>query len=494
MFLSWTEFGANPQNTHLVDGKGAMSSAPVQKWVFYYGDWCESGGAALDIDGDGRTEVVIASWSGYVDALDGATGSQDWRANIGDAWNSVPWLGDVDGDGAVDVFISSWGNGNLYRFRGSDGSTVWSTNLGSATSEASPKVGDFDGDGTPEVFCGAWYGWVACLNALTGTIEWQDSLVGDVDHAAAVADLDGDGMLEIVVGSDGGGLYCYSGTGAREWVNTSISGTFSNSSPAIGDVDADGELEVVVGNDSTLYVVNGATGAVERSLMIPGGSIESSPALANLDLDTALEIVVGSNNGNLYCLDGASLSQEWVYSAGYDVHRGQAIADIDGDGELEVIGQSRGDKVYCLDGATGAVEWTYTTSTTDIHDPMVADIDDDGCLEIVVGLASDSNNILALDDPADSSGCSPLYQDSEERSGVGARAFWDGEALVLQLGGSAQVSVKVYDTGGRLVRRVLEASLPRGEHRFSLAGLPKGTYFALVEVDRKTLRTALTIK
>ena len=492
MLLSWTEFGANPQNTHLVEGRGAMSSAPVQKWVFSSGDWCESGGAALDIDGDGRTEVVIASLSGCVDALDGETGAHEWRANVGGVWNSVPWLGDVDGDGVVDVFIASWGSGSLYRFRGSDGSTVWSTNLGSGASKASPKVGDFDGDGTPEAFCGAWYGWVACLNALNGAIEWQDSLGGNVDHAAAVADLDGDGVLEIVFGSDGKGLYCYDGTGAQEWVNASISDTFLTSSPAIGDVDADGELEVVVGNRSTLYVVNGATGSVERSLVIPGDSIESSPALANLDLDQALEIVVGSSNGNLYCLDGASLSQEWVYSAGHRVHRGQAIADIDGDGELEVVGQSYGNQVYCLDGATGTVEWTYTTSATDVHDPLVADIDDDGCLEIVVGLAWSSNNILALDDLADSSGCSP--QSVRESAQFALNAFWDGEALVLQLGRNTLVKVRVYDLEGRLVRRVLEAPLPQGEHRFSLAGLPKGTCFALVEVDRKTLRTALTVK
>ena len=486
----WPMFGVDLQNTHLISGKGAMANSPVQKWIYTgsSNDWGETGVSAYDVNRDGFTDVLTAFWSGGVDAVRGSNGTQTWAANIGDAWNSVPAIKDVNGDGVNEVFVGSWGNGNLYCLNGNTGAVIWTTPTGSSTCESSPKVADLDNDGAYEVVVGAWSGYLLCTDAITGAQKWLVNLGGDIDHAPAVANLDGDPALEVVVGS-GSTLHCRDGaTGASQW-SAALSGTFGWSSPLIADVDNDGALEVVASAGGVLYIYS-AGGAQERQVSLSSSS-NSSPAAANLDADPALEIVVGSSN-NLYCVDGATGAIQWTYSVGYECHRGPAIADINGDNALEIIVPNRGSQLLCLRG-NGSLLWSYTAPTTDLHDPAVADIDDDNCLEIVVALASSTNNLLALDDQGNMSGCSPT--ETEEGPTLPSLRFTStASGFLIVMPEPARVKLSLYDPSGRLVRRLYDGELQGGRHQFALPDIAGGVYFGVLEHPSGTWTAKITAR
>ncbi|MEO0157384.1 MAG: FG-GAP-like repeat-containing protein [candidate division WOR-3 bacterium] len=468
----WPMFGVDLQNTHLMPGKGAMTSAPVQKWIYTgsSNDWGETGVSVWDVNRDGMPDVLSAFWSGGTDAVRGNNGTRVWATNIGDAWNSVPAIKDVNGDGVNEVYVGSWGDGNLYCLNGNTGAVLWMSPTGSSVCESSPKVADLDNDGAYEVVVGAWGGYLLCANAITGAQEWNVNLGSDIDHAPAVANLDGDPGLEVVVGS-GSTLWCRDGaTGAAQW-SASLAGSFGWASPLIADVDNDGSLEVVASAGGILYIYSSG-GTQERQVSLSSSS-NSSPAAANLDADPALEIVVGSSN-NIYCVDGATAAIQWTYSVGYECHRGPVIVDINGDNAPEIIVPNRGDKLLCLRG-NGSLLWLYTAPTTDIHDPAVADIDGDNCHEIVVALAASSNNLLALDDQGGASGCSPVeIEDSRPRQEITFSATPNG--LLVFMPEEKRITLSVYDFSGRLALRLFDGALSQGEHIFVLPDLPKGVY------------------
>lgn len=486
----WPMFGVDLQNTHLMSGKGAMTASPVQKWIYTgsSNDWGETGVSAYDVNRDGFTDVLTAFWSGGVDAVRGSNGTRTWAANISDAWNSVPAVKDVNGDGVNEVFVGSWGNGNLYCLNGNTGAVLWSAPTGSSTCESSPKVADLDNDGAYEVVVGAWGGYLLCANAITGAQEWLVNLGSDIDHAPAVANLDADPALEVVVGS-GSTLNCRDGaTGAAQW-SASLAGSFGWASPLIADVDNDGALEVVASAGGVLYIYS-ASGVLERQVSLSSSS-NSSPAAANLDADPALEIVVGSSN-NLYCVDGATGAIQWTYSVGSECHRGPAIADINGDNALEVIVPNRGSQLLCL-RANGSLLWSYTAPTTDIHDPAVADIDDDNCLEIVAALASGTNNLLALDDPGNTSGCSPVGAE-EGAPSPSLRLAPTASGFLIVMPQAARVKLSLYDPSGRLVRRLYDGELGEGKHIFAIGGIAPGVYVGVLEHPGGTLTAKITAR
>ncbi len=486
----WPMFGVDLQNTHRMTGKGAMTGVPSQKWIYTgsSNDWGETGVSAHDVNGDGFTDVLSAFWSGGTDAVRGSNGTRTWAVNIADAWNSVPAIRDVNGDGVNEVYVGSWGDGNLYCLNGNTGATIWTRATGSSVCESSPKVADLDNDGAYEVVVGAWSGYLLCANAITGAQEWLVNLGSDIDHAPAVANLDADPALEVVVGS-GSTLHCRDGaTGALEWSAT-LAGTFGWASPLIADVDNDGSLEVVASAGGVLYIYS-ASGSLERQASLSTSS-NSSPAAANLDADPALEIVVGSSN-NMYCVDGGSGAIQWTYSVGNECHRGPVLVDINGDNSLEVIVPNRGSQLLCL-RPNGTLLWSYTAPTTDIHDPAVADIDDDNCLEIVVALAASSNNLLALDDPGNMSGCSAVETEEGEHAPsiqLTARAA----GLFLVLPEATPINLSLYDPAGRLAARLFEGELRAGEHLFTLPTLPKGVYIGILEYPGGTRTAKVNIR
>jgi hypothetical protein len=400
-----------------------------------------------DLDADGVFEVVVATASGSVWALDGdgaalpgfpvSTGVHPWLlAGHGEApaWKAIdpmregfvaqPAVGDVDGDGRPDMVVGSLA-GNLWAWS-ADGRLLDGFPVGI---DRRPRPW---GEGR----------------------AWDDGIFG----APALADIDGDGALEIIVGGGDQRLYAWHGDGRRvagfpvELCSATCDtrGYRVLSSPAIGDIDGDGRLDAVIGTNEVprgyagaLYAVDlvGATvkpgypigrpGLVNTTLLpVIGEGHSSSPALADLDGDGRFEIASAPMLGlsDVLTHDGQTfLTPSYVYTAfgaGATFTDGSLIqfvnqpawADLDGDGIDDYIVGGSGSTylvslalvrvqehmhgVIAFSGADGSTLPGFPMQVDSIAfltAPAVADLDGDGMPEVI---ATSSGHFLRAQDIA----------------------------------------------------------------------------------------------
>jgi len=345
-------------------------------------------------------------------------------------------------------------------------------------------IADVDGDGKMEVVVGSVEddNKVYCLRGSDGTQKWAFTTGGTVWSSPAIADVDGDGKAEIVVGSWDRKVYCLRGSdGTQKWAFTT--GDYVFSSPAVADVDGDGKMEVVIGsNDRKVYCLRGSDGT-KKWEFTTGNTVQSSPAVADVDGDGKMEIVIGSNDKKVYCLRGSDGTQKWEFPTGGDVHTPGALVDIDGDGRFEyLVSQSNTSTLYCLNAENGSLAWQINLAV-DVHSPFAGDIDGDGCSEIIVGTQqadAQGYRVFAIDDPGNTQGCGPLYEDVEEILGKGFDFRATGKGIYLFMPKEAQVSLAIYDAQGRLVQRLYDGVLSSGGHTFNPTLEAKGVYMAIL--------------
>ncbi len=317
-------------------------------WTYTIGYWIESSAAVMDIDGDGKLEVVVGSFDNKTHAINGEDGSLLWTYTMERGAGSSPAVADIDNDGKLEVIINSFDN-KTHAINGEDGSLLWTyTTKSSITS--SPAVADLDGDGKLEVVATSF-----------------------------------DGNVYVVNGEDGSLLWTYF---IGFWV--------FYSSPTIADLDGDGKLEIVIGSlDGNVSTINGEDGSLLWTYTT-GDSVVSSPAVADLDGDNKLEIIVGTDDNKVYAVNGEDGSLLWTYTTGDYVRSSPAVADLDGDGKLEVVIGSADNKTHAVNGEDGSPLWTYTTGGSVVSSPAVADLDGDGKLEVVIGSADNKTHVIDI--------------------------------------------------------------------------------------------------
>ncbi len=343
----------------------------------------EGSAALMDLNGDGRREILVGTSDGLIHAID-ADGAPlpGWPV-------AVEPLDEVDADGPADHLGSeAFSSG-----------AVSDAAFGAVLS--SPAVDDLDGDGTLEIVVTTLRGHVHVFDETgarrDGFPQSLDPLLSlpestspsrVVDRAIgsspALGDLDGDGDLEIVIGSMDGHLYAWhddgelvdgwpvalSWEGHEQWPTARIVGT-----PALGDVDGDGIVDAVVGTNESVsnyyglaYAVHGdgtlhpdgpyldgwpvtLFGAFTAALPIVGEGTTASPALVDLDADGKLEVVLQTtaDPGLILRADGTSYVELGHFSdqfGAWSNARAEAflhgvasssVGDLDQDGILDVI-------------------------------------------------------------------------------------------------------------------------------------------------------------
>jgi hypothetical protein len=163
--------------------------------------------AYLDLDGDGRRELLCASGDRYVIARRGDDPRKPWNLQI--LSESVPqWTGryyhglgagDINGDGLADVMIPH----GYWTAPREKSPGVWAFHPWNIQEKCAQMYAwDFDGDGDQDVLCSSahavgiwWYeqtpgGWVR------HTIDDRFSQT----HALCLADINGDGLPDFVTG------------------------------------------------------------------------------------------------------------------------------------------------------------------------------------------------------------------------------------------------------------------------------------------------------
>jgi hypothetical protein len=249
---------------------------------------------AGDVDNDGFADIIagapLAAGGGQTRGMariySGKTGAilrTFVGANDGDRLGaSVDGVGDVNGDGKSDVVVGSYLAGAKV-YSGASGALLWSFSafsddrLGFAVAGA----GDVDFDGVPDVIVGApqdgnvflpGAGYAVVYSGATGaTILTLNGVASGDRFGCAVGgakDVNGDGRAELIVGAD---QYSIGGSGYVEVLNGNggaVIHTFAGASPSariggsvagLGDVNGDNKMEFAIGapGDSSLFAQGG---------------------------------------------------------------------------------------------------------------------------------------------------------------------------------------------------------------------------------------------
>jgi outer membrane protein assembly factor BamB/subtilisin family serine protease len=164
-----------------VSSNGIDLDALEKSWEY---DLSGKGKILFSTPAAAKNKVVLVTDSGYVVALDSATGKEQWAVKIGNTNRSSPT---IEGN---TVYLSGGGDGRIYALDLKSGSIVWTTDVGSMAIYESPVFLDGTLFVASDLTDNAK---LSALNAETGEKKWSIAL-GAPTYSGPSA---GDGMLFI---------------------------------------------------------------------------------------------------------------------------------------------------------------------------------------------------------------------------------------------------------------------------------------------------------
>lgn len=357
-----------------------------------------------DVNADGRPDLVFPvrfdGSSAYIRVIDGATGEEIWTFDDETQLlnqSRSPALADIDGDPGLEVLCAT--STSQLAAIDDDGTLIWRSSGLRGGSPGPPSVADIDGDGTPEVIMGR-----VVARSADGASFWSvdfrgtrgenrgtgSSLFVGTEVRSVVADLNGDGVKEVVAGPTAYEYDAGTGEGRILWRNWRLPDGWV----AIGNFDDDPLPELPLMAAGVLYLLEGESGQVkwQRDLQLfddpfCDGPTESSggpPTVADIDGDCRPEIVVKVAR-DLVAVETDGSVRWRIRTSGCLAEQGATAFDFDGDGALELVAASQGD-IVILDGRDGSrITGFAACRELNANSPLVvADADGDHSAEIIV--------------------------------------------------------------------------------------------------------------
>jgi hypothetical protein len=250
----------------------------------------------------------------------------------------------------------------------------------------------------------------------------------------------------------------------------------------VANIDGDPELEIFVScMDGRLYgFEHDGTGILNPSgLFVDIDStreFSASPIVVDVDGDSDMEILVGHRNGNFYGFhhDGTRISGMPIPTSN-EIYSTASAGDLDGDGDVDVAFGSYDASVNVIDfpGAStpAAYEWptfggnNHRTSVYGELGPHQTGADPGPMAALSFALLQNSPNPFAL-----------------------------GTSIGYVIPEAGQVTLRIFNVSGRLVRTLVNGSAPAGRNTVAWDGrdgqgrrLSSGVYFYRLESEAKSL-------
>lgn len=357
----------------------------------YTHDMGTAGLQAVDTDGDGLSEIVVAQWATWylLELVPGSGGLrpryvvQRSRVSTPDTKTIIDVrVGDIDGDAKLEVVVLH-SEGTIAFHDAATGSLTSTFNT-TVSNHDDFEVEDVDGLPGDEIVELDDAG-LRVFQHGSSTPSWTVTGVSGTD--LAIGNVDADAAKELVLGSESGSRVIDCQSHAIEWTYSSGFGSFVD----VADVDGDG-LEEIAGCDTwnRCQVVDGDT-RLEKWHDITFTSQERGAIRCrDIDGDGIAELGVGDAGwGEVSFYDGITGARVGDVANPLNGVANLDFADVDGDCEGEVIWAAghwtanRADQIHVASLSTSAIEWTDFPIVAPTHAFAVADIDADGTSEVV---------------------------------------------------------------------------------------------------------------
>jgi hypothetical protein len=287
--------------------------------------------AAVDVNGDGRLDVVCGGWwyESPTWARHKARDVEFIRGNY-DGYSHLPL--DVNGDGRVDIVSANYRSESLYWLENPGPAGLWQKHMVELPGPMeTARLVDVDSDGDLDVlpngvrFAAWWEVQTAPGSANRGVTLVRRELPAEVaSHGIGFGDVDGDGRGDMVGAR--GWLQAPANRVAGRWVMHEEFELHRDASIPILviDVDDDGDSDLVYGRGHNvgLYWMeqmrDGQQRSWRRHVIDTSVSQLHSPLWADLDGDSRAELVVGKRYLPHEGRDPAEYDPLFVFSYHFD--------------------------------------------------------------------------------------------------------------------------------------------------------------------------------
>ncbi len=242
--------------------------------------------------------LFVGSPARFVFGIDGRTGKERWRFEMGGAISGAPAFESSPDGGRI--FVGQQGGENdFYCLDAKTGMPLWKQGLGWVWSSANVADG--------RVFVPAVDGYLNCLDAASGHILWRYR-TGRAAHPEAPVDAG-----RVFFGSWDHFVYAFDAETGRLLWKFHTGGSPDSGAP----IAYDGRLYVPMGG-KRLCCLDAATGAIHWEVRPDRGCMNASPALWNERLFISMSVRSGAipPYAEIRCLDTADGSFVWRHPGG----------------------------------------------------------------------------------------------------------------------------------------------------------------------------------
>ena len=338
---------------------------------------------AIDLDGDGDTDVVSASGTDDTIAWHENDGSENFTAHVVSTDQDQPKdveVADVDGDGDIDiVFAARTGNTRIGWYE-NDGNQVFTLQSVNTTLDDAWDVfvTDVDGDGDVDLLS---------ASAADETVAWYEndgsqaftmhSITTAADGVTSVfaIDVDSDGDVDVLSASiDDDEIDWYENDGSQNFTSHTISSSADRAKSVFAlDMDGDGDIDVVSASEHddkiAWYENDGSENFTEFAISTAADDAESVYAV-DLDGDGDIDVLSASDGNDEVAwyenIGGMAFTPHSINTSAdgaYCVY----VSDVNGDGLLDVLSASNADDTIAWYQNSGVLANGVSDSRIDIY-------------------------------------------------------------------------------------------------------------------------------
>jgi len=447
-----------------------------------------------DVTNDMIDDVVVCSEDNFIRCFNGnSSGMADviWATEItsGNVYsqNGLIITEDIDGDDFKDVVIGTTGADRAIRtLSGKTGALIWTFNSniygdGGWVYQVEASY-DYNNDDVIDVLAatgndglGTGPQRVFCLDGISGDIIWEFYQAGPKFSCIGISDINNDGVPDAIAGGSNaseteGKVWGIDGSdGSQIWEFTT-GGSSVWALAELYDFTGDNINDLAAGDfGSNYYGLDSTNGNVEWSGSIGMGLIIRFEGLEDVNGNGHPDIAIArSSQDNAIVIDGQTGDNIWLQPLADQPWVVDKIGDLTGDNVNDIVwgtlfGSNFG---YFMDGATGSI-----LSQTSIGSPCdaiagIPDIASDGSWEMVCGGRDGSLICISGGEAASSSNENSIPPSNAvvELFGNFPNPFNPETAINFNLQDEAEVSIKVFNVKGQLIRTLLNERLSSSYH------------------------------